>query len=368
MTAFSADWFTFHQGWLVTLLNFPCVRVLFRRMLHIDSPHHLVQVRPDGYTVVLPNGELVADFRTHHKYAKRLYYSLWPVWWVLHAWDWAIADRWVPAWSAQLATLTQYPEPYTGAVTATAWGASRNVGGENWATIRAGSGTGTRTGNATDRVYWMQQSGTVNLWQGLQRSMFNFNTAALTAGATIASAVLSFAGSGKTDNMGITPDVNVYGGTVTSPIAANTSDFESAGSVSFSTAITYAAWQVASVYNDFTLNASGLAAISKTGVSLFTTRNENYDAGNVAPAPGAWSAFTDSNIDCIFPDTVGTATDPKLVVTYTSGIGLANYLRNKYSSPNGDVTTLLVRDLATRTGDYDTRFRAVIADAGGIVN
>ncbi len=82
--------------------------------------------------------------------------------------------------------------------------------------------------------------------------------------------------------------------------------------------ISQASWNNAG-YNDFTLNAAGLAQITKGGISKFGLREVTYDVGNVDPntvSPGS---------DCysyVVPKSSnqgGTTNDPKLVVIYTTG-------------------------------------------------
>ncbi len=90
-------------------------------------------------------------------------------------------------------------------------------------------------------------------------------------------------------------------------------DYGNTGSTEFSTAITYTNWSTTG-YNDFALNASGLAAISKTGVSKFSTRNANYDVANVAPP---WRVDAGTHIIAYAADQAGTANDPKLVVVHS---------------------------------------------------
>ena len=96
---------------------------------------------------------------------------------------------------------------------------------------------------------------------------------------------------------------------VSSSPASNTAivleDFDQIGSVSFGS---YDLTVVFNAYTDTNLNSSGLANISKTGVSKFATR-VGGDLNNIAP--------TGLNQQTIyFAEQTGTANDPKLVVTY----------------------------------------------------
>src|SRR5438105_15444444 len=93
---FDRDWFLQHQTKLLWLVNFPLTRRWFRWVLRIrpGDPGFrgiICEVSPDNYKVVrgFKDGELElsADFRTHPKFAKRLYYAFRPLWWMIHLWD-----------------------------------------------------------------------------------------------------------------------------------------------------------------------------------------------------------------------------------------------------------------------------------------
>ena len=91
-------------------------------------------------------------------------------------------------------------------------------------------------------------------------------------------------------------------------------DFDSLGTTTFSTAITNTSWSTTG-YNDFVLNASGLAAITVTGVSKFGAKETTYDLGGATPT---WAADSDNSISGYFADETGTANDPKLVIEHTT--------------------------------------------------
>jgi hypothetical protein len=64
-----------------------------------------------------------------------------------------------------------------------------------------------------------------------------------------------------------------------------------------------------------TLNGSGIAAISKTGISKFGLRS-NYDATGTAPT---WASLADTYLQG-YSSEQGTGYKPKLVVTYTPAV------------------------------------------------
>ena len=192
------------------------------------------------------------------------------------------------------------------------------VGGTNWATLVASAGT---NAEENDNVAVYIRSGTTSgKWRTIFRYILLFDTSTLPDTDTIASATLSVAGGAKEDGNSITPNINVYSSAPASNTTLAAGDFDSLGSTAFSTAITYASFDVSgTVYNNFPLNASGLAAISATGVSKYGLRNANYD---VAGSPPTWtSGAVNSDIRVINAETGGVSTGPVLVVEHTAAGG-----------------------------------------------
>ncbi len=150
----------------------------------------------------------------------------------------------------------------------------------------------------------------------LMRSIFLFDTSALTSGATVTGAVLSLFGvSAKIDDgTAITPDIDIYTSTPASNTVLAATDFGNIGTTSQTgSPIGYSSWSD-SAYNNFTFNGTGIGNISKTGVSKFAAQNANYDAANTPPT---WSNSSSHAVFCNYAAAAGTSTDPKLVVTYS---------------------------------------------------
>jgi hypothetical protein len=141
------------------------------------------------------------------------------------------------------------------------------------------------------------------------RTFFLFDTSSIPDGDTITSATFSWYFNSDTDG-GNANDTNLA--LVSSDPASNTAiatgDYDATGSTSFGT---MDAWTTNGQYNDITLNASGLANISKTGISKFAIVNAN-DLSATAP-----NGLNQKR--CYMADNTGTDKDPKLVVTYTAG-------------------------------------------------
>jgi len=188
--------------------------------------------------------------------------------------------------------------------------------GLTWAGLVAATGTGANPSAAACTVNKIYSGTITDKWETLRRGVFLFDTSALPDACVITSAVLSIYGRGKVDEGSWTPNVNIYSSDPASNTDLVAGDFDSLGSVAYATAITYAAWST-SGYNDFTLNASGKGAISKTGVSKFGTRDAKYDVSGTPPSP--WASDDISYLQNYYAEQ-GAGYKPKLVVTYSIGI------------------------------------------------
>ena len=378
--AFTPAWFARHQAVLLAVLAEPLLGRVARWLLRIRRDdigwrRPIVQLCPHAYVVANSDGSRTADVRTHWKYAKRVYYSLWPVWWLMHAWDWAVGDRvpaswaWVPNLSFGFLTLTQYPDPGEGATTVD--GSIRLADGVDlpWATmIAAAAGTSADHISNSDpnrRCAYVATSATTDQFGELRRSMFLFDTSMLTFAAVISSAVMSIYGVAKRDNLSLAPTIDVY---ATTPAATTTlaiGDFSEFGSVSQTgSPITYAAYST-SGYNAFALNATGIGAIAPNGVTKFGTRLANCDVSGVAPS---WFSLLDAGFDCQFAENTGTSQDPKLEVTYTVASGVLDSMSVELELDGvwTDVSQDLVsaEALSIRYGIWDRHPMARVASTG----
>ncbi len=97
MIVFSKEWFEYHQKKLLWLANHKLGRWFLRIYKDCPKGKKIIKLLPNCYTWDNQDGTFSTDFRTHNKFAKRLYYGLKPLWYILHFWDWIIADRiWYP--------------------------------------------------------------------------------------------------------------------------------------------------------------------------------------------------------------------------------------------------------------------------------
>jgi len=208
-------------------------------------------------------------------------------------------------------TATFYPDANPETSSVDGW-VGQDSNSATWAAIRDGAGNQVAD-SATNNFIWIRSGGTPSTWNNISRLIFLFNASSLPDNTTIASAVLSLYGSAKVDSLNISPAVNIYSSNPASNVALAASDYTLLGTTAFSTAITYANWSI-SGYNNFTLNSSGIAAISKTGVSKFGARESNYDVPNVTPA---YTYYVSSSFTMYMAEQ-GSGYQPKLVVTYTA--------------------------------------------------
>lgn len=186
-----------------------------------------------------------------------------------------------------------------------------------WATLIARAGNYAAVSDTETYFHGFEAGTTSGTWSYLKRSMFLFDTSALTSLATISSVVMSLYGSANfTADTGtaVTPNIDIYTSTPANTNNLVAADHSQYGTVSQTgSPIAYASWNTAA-YNDFTFNATGRGNVSSSGISKFAARNANYDVAAVAPT---WSSGALKRIGGYFADQDGTTYDPKLVVEYT---------------------------------------------------
>ncbi len=154
-------------------------------------------------------------------------------------------------------------------------------------------------------------STTTNQYYDIYRGAFCFPTGSyLPDNAVISAATLGLMAYGKGDFLDI--DANVYSIAVPSD-SANfaVSDYQTAGTTAFSTTIDGSSWT--NGWKTFDFNASGLAAISKTVASCFSTRGTK-DATNTSPT---WSSGAEGYLQMRYSEYTGTTSDPYLSITYS---------------------------------------------------
>jgi hypothetical protein len=243
----------------------------------------------------------------------------------------------VPTWAGSF-TFYPDPDPEVTSMDGYVW---QDAGtGTSWTNLHSTSSANNVSDN-TDQLRVGYFSGTAGQpWKVLYRAMILFDTSAIPDAAVVSSATLALNGQAKTDALTFTDRFasNIYSSNPTGSTSMVVADYNRTryGSVDFSTPIVYSAWAVGS-YNNFVLNASGIAGISLTGVSKFGWRESSYDKPNTEPANGVDYTFVQnvhSNNRAYGADDAGTSRDPMLVViTLSSGRSVPMILRNYEGAP-----------------------------------
>ena len=316
---FNNNWFKKHQSKLLWLLNNPITKKWFRYCLRIrkyDCSQKITEITPNsiswGDRYFKKKGkwylERTTDFRTHNKYSKRLLYTFYPIWYLFHCWDILIANNFKPAWNLGFDTLTQYPDPATGATTVDCLIGIEGTG--TWAGARDGT-TATLVQNSVSPTALATTSFVGSLYYCF-RGIFIFNTSSIGSAAIISAATFSVVGTALQSNAN-TVSIGLVGCTPASDNIIVAADFDNTtlnSPTEFITRLAAASFDVGGTnYTDMALNANGIAAIAKTANTKLMTRN-NRDIDNSAPTG-------ENQLQVNYADTAGTTQDPKLVVTYS---------------------------------------------------
>ncbi|OGZ13424.1 MAG: hypothetical protein A2942_01090 [Candidatus Lloydbacteria bacterium RIFCSPLOWO2_01_FULL_50_20] len=189
---------------------------------------------------------------------------------------------------------------------------------ETFATIRAGAGQGSPTGETSAAAVTLQASGTSNQYNVLTRGFFLFDTSPIGTDS-ISSSTLSLVASNTSFFDDFTDSVGVVAATTASDSDVANSDFEGTvgNTTRWATDRTIASLaHDDATYNSWTLNATGIAGINKTGITKIGLKSA-LDIDNTAPT---WGSELASNVIFYFADNegAGTTADPKLVVVHSA--------------------------------------------------
>lgn len=182
----------------------------------------------------------------------------------------------------------------------------------SWATARDASSSTEAPAQGANICCYVENSGGLYY---IIRSFFTFATGTTLAGATITAATFSLYG-GASGSDPTTDSAVLTASTQTDPTSLAQADYDNITKNSpteLADRFAYSSW-ASGAYNDFTLNASGLAAINQTpgGYTKFCLR-AGKEVDDVAPSS------TSSYIRCQFSDQTNK---PKLTVTYTTPGGV----------------------------------------------
>lgn len=206
-----------------------------------------------------------------------------------------------------------YPDahPETSTVDGRVWHSQTNV---TWASLIGAAGTNASDADAEVSCMYFKSGTESGKYNILLRSIFLFNVS-LPVGASISAVDFAFYGTFKADQHGAAPDINIYSSNPASNTSLAAGDFDSLGSVAFcDTPVAYSSWNTAG-YNNFSLNAAGIASIPVSGLAKLGLRNANYDAAGIAPL---WVSGAVSYLQGYYAEQ-GAGYKPKLIITYSTG-------------------------------------------------
>jgi hypothetical protein len=154
----------------------------------------------------------------------------------------------------------------------------------------------------------LRAGGNIDKWKLIYRGIFLFDTSSLTNAAVIDSATFSLYAT-SIDDSHFNQSLSVVSSNPASNTALANGDYATTGTTRFASDIDFGSVTL-NAYNDFSLNASGLAAISKTGITKLAVRC----SGDVDDSAPAWS---DSEACSVLVSTADAGSNmPKLVVNY----------------------------------------------------
>ena len=327
---FDKTWFKKHQCKLLWLLNTPLIRIWFRWVMRFkkygwEGSGKITKITPNSIAwgdnlIWNINKKRLEIERTEHFYnrnenSRRLYSAFKPLWYLFHAWDLGFANIFAPQLNLGFDTLTVYPDANPESTSVDGRTESDNGLGAtlSWSQIVASAGNGAADTETSTNYINFTSANTSNKWANLLRSIFLFDTSALTSSATISAAVLSLYGTAKSDGASWIPNIDIYTSNPSSNTSLTGTDFSTIGTTSQTgSPISYADFNT-SGYNDFTFNATGRGNISKTSISKFAARNASYDVSDSSPtwATGGTRAY----LSGYYAD--NGSNKPKLVITYT---------------------------------------------------
>ncbi len=210
------------------------------------------------------------------------------------------------------ASATYYPDPHDEVSSVDGY-AAYLLNNQTWATIHGAAGNQSSDSDTSASVQIETGTTDAATWYNIYRSIFLFDTSALPDASVITAATMSLYGRVKgASGANVTQDTNIYESAPASNTALANGDYDSFQTTKLSdSSISYADFSV-SAYNDWLLNASGRALISKVSVTKFGCRND-FEAANDPPVGFGLDEYRYTNS---YTADYGS-NKPKLVITYT---------------------------------------------------
>ncbi len=298
----------------------------------------ILQIRPNS-VVAVRDGKLVTEIRTHAKYSKVIRhrgqefldfkgYTENQMYRKAALGNFAMGVP-VPVGGGTVSTF--FPNPHV-EVTSVDGQTEELAQGSSFAALVGGSGTGASDSATTidAGLILIDAADNTDEYTILRHGILLFDSSALPDGDNIDSAKLSIWGFAKSNGISGEDSDNSRIVAVSSAPATNTAvvsgDYDSLGSTSFGESDIQSSFSTGA-YEDIPLNASGIANISKTGVSKFGIMYK-WDFGNTATGLTWTSGEVTQFIRIRSADQTDTNQDPILEVTHSSGFQLENIERH----------------------------------------
>ena len=241
-------------------------------------------------------------------------------------------------------SYTFYPDPNVESTSVDGLVARSGID-EVMGTIRAGAGVESYDDTGSNYFSLLQASATSNQFKFLSRGIYLFDTSTLSDSDSILSATFSLYFTAFFDGLLGGASANSAKVLVASTPASNTAlvngDYSQLGAVDFGRTDIQDNLSTGA-YTDITINATGRADISKTGVTKYGIR-VGFDLDNTITGL-TWSANQYHGGSAGYADNAGTTQDPKLVVTYASA-GPAN-LKTYNTNATANVKTINTNAIA----------------------
>ena len=219
--------------------------------------------------------------------------------------------------SAYADTTTTYP----GVTSLDGYTAKTGTATNTWSGLRGGNGTAATSTVESPITSVLTANTTSNFWRSMYRLIYNFDTSILPDDVTITSSTFGvyFDTGAYLNSWPATSTLNLTQAYTANSTTLINSDFEN--NVSYTTRMSTDKLisSFSAGYINFSLNADGLANISKTGLSKFAMKS-NWDLDN---APPTW--ISGGNIRLLFyTSESGLSVTPYLTIEYTVSESLIN--------------------------------------------
>lgn len=211
-------------------------------------------------------------------------------------------------------TYTFYPDPSSETTSVDGRTTRDSTGaGAAWNLVRGAIGN-TSNDTASTIVVRIQADTTSNQYTLMNRGIFVFDSSAITDSDTITDATVSLYSTAVSDVM--SQSVGLTNAATASNTVVDSPDYKT--NETYTTRYCDTDIDLGSIttsaYNAFALNATGLAAISKTGVTKFGSKM----SGDIDNSEPTWSTGANCTVTWSSADNTGTSQDPKLVVNTTA--------------------------------------------------